>query len=73
LDQLRHPGAFNKGAQATEEICFRHWFRKQVALPDLAADRLQLVALPGCFNAFGDSAQTEPAAELDDRLAQASL
>src|SRR4029078_9542114 len=70
---LRHPGALYSRAQATEEIGFWHRLRKQVTLPDLAADGLQLVAFVSGFDAFGDGAQAEAAAKFDDRLAQAGI
>jgi hypothetical protein len=42
-------------------------------LPDLTADRLQLVAFVRRFDAFSNGAQTEVAAEFDNRFAQAGV
>ena len=77
----KSPGASNRSGylgvqaapQASDELGFRHRLVEQKALPDLAADRLQLVAFVRRFNAFGDGSKTETTAELDDRLAQAGI
>src|SRR5512139_687799 len=44
LHGLRGAGALHTRAQAAEEVRFRHRLGKQIALPNLAADGLELVA-----------------------------
>lgn len=60
-------------SQAGHELAFRHRLVEQEPLPDLTADRLQLVAFVRRFDAFSNGAQTEVAAEFDNRFAQAGV
>ena len=55
------------------EVPLRHWFGKQIALPNLTADRLQLVAFMTCFDALGHRSETEPAPQLNNGLAQTGI
>src|SRR6202040_869465 len=60
-------------AHGPDQLALRHRFAEQVALPDMAADGLQLVALVRRLDAFGHGLEPEPLAELDDGLAQAGI
>ena len=56
-----------------DKLGLRHRFCEQIALPDLATDGLQLVALVRRFDALRHGPQAEAAAELDNRLAQTCI
>lgn len=73
LHGLRGAGALHTRAQAAEEVRFRHRLGKQIALPNLAADGLELVAFVGGLDALGNRPQAEPPSKLHDRLAQPGI
>ena len=65
--------AVQTASQAGHELGLRHRLVEQEPLPDLTADRLQLMAFVCRFDAFSNGAQTEVAAEFDNRFAQAGV
>src|SRR6266545_5417075 len=54
-----------------DQLDLRHRLGEQIALPDIAADALQLVAFMRRLDALGDGLAPEALAELHDRFAQA--
>src|SRR6478735_562632 len=73
VDRMRGSAALHAGTQMADKLGLRHRLCKQIALPDLATDGLQLVALMHRFDALRDGPQTEAAAELDNRLTQTCI
>ena len=57
--------------QQLDQGPFLEWWRKNVALPDIAAHLLQPVQLFGQFDPFSDRAETEVASHVDDGAGQA--
>src|SRR5829696_8542711 len=60
-------------AHHADKLAERHRLGEEIALPDIATDCLQLVALVPGLDAFGHGLQSEALAQLDDSLAQAGI
>src|SRR5690348_14096082 len=62
--------ADHAAAEQVDERLLRHRLGEQIALADIAADALQLMALVGALDAFGHGLELEALGQLDDGLAQ---
>jgi hypothetical protein len=60
-------------AHDADQLRLWHWPGKQIALPDMTADGLQLMALVGCLDALGNRAKTEALGKLHNGLAQTRI
>ena len=65
--------ADHAAAERADELGLRHRLGEQIALADVAADALQLVALVRGLDAFGDGLEAEALGQFDDGLAQAGI
>src|SRR5262245_36955688 len=65
------PIAHQPPSHDSDQLELGHWPGEQVALADIAADRLELMAFVRGLHAFGDGLKPKTLAKLDDGLAQA--
>jgi hypothetical protein len=61
------------GLKIVDEMPLRHRLVEQMAQPDLAPDRLELVIFVSRFDALRDSSKTEAPTQIDKDLAQAGI
>src|SRR5215208_2917853 len=73
LARRRGRSSHQARAHHADKLAERHRLGEEIALPDIAADRLQLVAFVPGLDAFGHGLQSEALAQLDDSLAQAGV